>query len=746
MNIKVVLKQSTLQFDKEYIYSVPPTLLSENLLGAKVLVPFGKSDKSEEAFVVSVMNDENSPFYVKPILSIEQPNPVLFDDQLNLVKEMCRKYSCTHGDAIKLMVPTLSFPQEKTNKTAYLNDSFLSEMMLNEGEITHVNQIRVMEYLLEYGESLISDILGACQITSSTLTTLYRKKIINFSERAYDEVNQDYESLQLPLEEKLIANSEQKDSIEKILGNLKGEYREYLLHGITGSGKTEVYFQVINELHQQGFGVILLVPEISLTPQMVSRMNKRFGKDVRVIHSRLNQRERTEQWNDIRSGTANIVVGARCAVFSPVHNLGAIIIDEEQETTYKSQTHPKYNALDIARIRMRHVNGLFIMGSATPNVETYYRCKTGRTILLSLRKRICESQLPTVEIIDLREELVAGNRSIFSRALREKMQEAFIKDEQVLLFINRRGYSGFLLCRDCGYVPKCQHCSVSLTYHMTHKSLICHYCGKIYTLPRKCPICQNHRITGFGAGTQQIEQLSKMEFPNARILRMDQDTTTGKGSHEKILSAFEKGEANLLIGTQMIAKGHDFPNVTLVGILSADLMLGLPDFRASERTFQLITQAAGRAGRSIKPGHVVIQAYNVDDYSILYASRQDYEGFFDQEIAYRQSMGYPPFKSIGLIMVSSDTEDSALIAARRIRTELEGSLKDPMSSSLSSENLEIMDISKAPTHMIRNRYRYRIILKATNEIILASCFVIAQTVAREKKVMVSFDTNPYQMN
>jgi primosomal protein N' (replication factor Y) len=429
---------------------------------------------------------------------------------------------------------------------------------------------------------------------------------------------------------------------------------------------------------------------------------------------------------------------------------------------------------------MQHLKGILICGSATPRVETYYRSKTGQTRLLHLSKRATGCFLPKTRIVDLREELANGNKSIFSGALRQNMNEALARNEQVILFINRRGYSGFYLCRDCGYVPKCESCSVSLTYHLTNKAMICHYCGKMYPLPKACPSCKSGRIGGFGAGTQKIEEICRNEFPDARILRMDQDTTTGRGSHARILEQFEKGEANVLIGTQMIAKGHDFPNVTVVGILSADLILGMPDFRASERTFQLITQAAGRAGRGIKEGNVIIQAYNVDEYSIVHAAAQDYEGFYEQEIAFRKAMGYPPFGAIGIIIVSSEYESAAYNSARKIRTELSEYAKDELDShkdnsklqSGECENptgnrvflqdnshvplpncdlqqeapkLEIMEISKAPIHKIRNHYRYRIVLKAGSEEHLSTYFTRAQAIQHEKGVMISFDINPYQM-
>lgn len=746
MYVKVVLKESTIEFDKEYTYSVPVEFQNYDLKGARVKVLFGKSNKLVEGYIISVSDDEESPFYVKPIVSVDLPCPVLREDQLVLVQSICRKYSCTRGDAIRLMVPSTATSQGKTTRTVFLTDPLQAAVMVDEGEFHQINQVRVTEYLLEYGESLVSDVLIACAITDSTLRTMAKKQIVNFGKaKISDNSDISNEAQAAELQQPFVANEEQEYAINEILKNPEGVYNEFLLHGITGSGKTEVYMQVLKSYLDIDKGAILLVPEISLTPQMIFRLTNRFGEDVRVLHSRMTNKERNEQWRDILSGKAKIVVGARSAVFAPVKNLGIIIIDEEQETSYKSETHPKYNAAAIAQIRMQHLKGILICGSATPKVETYYRSKTGQTRLLHLSKRATGCFLPKTQIVDLREELANGNKSIFSNALRQKMLEAFAHKEQVILFINRRGYSGFYLCRDCGYVPKCESCSVSLTYHLANKALICHYCGKMYPLPKSCPTCKSDRIGGFGAGTQKIEEICRNEFPESIILRMDQDTTTGRGSHARILEQFEKGEADILIGTQMIAKGHDFPNVTVVGILSADLILGMPDFRASERTFQLITQAAGRAGRGVKEGNVIIQAYNVDEYSIVHAAAQDYEGFYEQEIAFRKAMGYPPFGAIGIIIVSSEYESAAHNAARKIRAELSECSKNNCDYSPVNEKIDIMEISKAPIHMIRNRYRYRIVLKASTEEHLSSYFSRAQMIQHEKGVMISFDINPYQM-
>ncbi|MHB1483839.1 MAG: replication restart helicase PriA [Saccharofermentanales bacterium] len=743
MNVKVVLKESTIEFDKEYTYSVPAEMRQAICTGARVFVPFGKTNVRKEGYVLSLSDDDETDFYVKPVLEICQPCPALRDDQIHLARQMRKKYTCTYGDAIRLMIPSQGATADKTTRTAYLIDPQEAVTMIEEGEFNKINQIRVIELLLECEQAPVPEICSACQVTQSTLTTLAKKNVIAYGKipaKANDDIQED-----VLLQEPMQRTGEQQVAIEAILGADIERFNEYLLHGITGSGKTEVYLQVIQSLTDKGFGAILMVPEISLTPQMIFRMKARFGDGVCVIHSRLTPKERYDQWKAIMEDRVRIVIGARSAVFSPVNNLKIIIIDEEQETTYKSETHPKYNAIDIARMRMKYHDGILLLGSATPNIETYYRTQAGESILLRLTQRIGGARLPDVGIIDLREELASGNRNVFSRILKQKMLDAFEKKEQVILFLNRRGHSGFYLCRDCGYVPKCPSCSVSFTFHSANNAMICHYCGLIHQVPKKCPVCGSPRIGGFGAGTQKIEELCRTEFPDRVILRMDQDTTTGRGSHARILGQFGDGTADLLIGTQMIAKGHDFPNVTVVGILSADLMLGISDFRSSERAFQLITQAAGRAGRGDKAGSVIIQAYNVDDYAVTFAAKQDYEGFYKQEIAFRQAMGYPPFGVIGLIVISSMNEKSAIDTAKKVRSELMEIQDEQNRDGTDARKIEIMDLSKAPVYKIRDRYRLRIIIKGHKEEDIAFYFAKIQNTGAKEKVMISFDINPYHM-
>ncbi len=743
MNAKIVLKESTKEFDKEYTYSVPSQFLSKICPGARVIVPFGRGDTQKEGYVISVSESSDNDFFVKSILSLELPCPVINDDQLFLVKQICKKYTCTNGDAIRLMVPAQVNAKAKTNRTAFLCNPSEAAVMVDSGEFNKINQIRIIEFLLDCEEALVSDIINACQITQSTLNTLVKKQIITYGKLLAPIV--EVEIPETTIVEHFKRTLEQEKALNTIINSESDAFNEYLLLGITGSGKTEVYLQTIQDIIDKGYGAILLVPEISLTPQMIYRMKSRFGEGVCVLHSRLTPKERYEQWKMILEEKVSIVVGARSAVFAPVKDLKLIIVDEEQESTYKSETHPKYHAIDIARMRMIHKNGILILGSATPKVETFYHTQAGKSTLLSLTERIGNAKLPSVEIVDLREELASGNRSIFSRILKKRMLDAFEKKEQVILFLNRRGHSGFYLCRDCGFVPKCLSCSVSLTFHTANNGLICHYCGHIHPVPKKCPNCSSPRIGGFGAGTQKIEELCHQEFPNQTILRMDQDTTVGRGSHARILEQFESGKADILIGTQMIAKGHDFPNVTVVGILSADLMLGMSDFRSSERAFQLITQAAGRAGRGEKNGNVIIQAYNTDDYAVTFAAAQDYAGFYRQEIAFRKAMNYPPFGVIGVIIISSMNERLAMDVARKIHFELTECEKDNCVMTDNEKSVEIMAVAKAPIYKIRDRFRLRIVLKAKSEDTVVKYFDHVHKVESMGDAMISFDLNPYQM-
>ena len=518
--------------------------------------------------------------------------------------------------------------------------------------------------------------------------------------------------------------------------------REFLLHGITGSGKTEVYMQVAEKILAHGMSAIILVPEISLTPQMTNRFGRRFGSKVAVLHSRLTQRQRWNEWNRIRCGDATLVVGARSAIFAPVDALGLIVIDEEQEHTYQSETKPRYHAGAIARLRTRDTNAILVLGSATPAVETYYRTTVGKSTLLQLADRPGSAILPQTQIVDLRAELAAGNRSVFSRPLREAMQQAFSKGEQCMLFLNRRGYAGVFICRDCGSAVICPACDVTMTYHRSKDQkrdrLTCHYCGHTERPPQICPQCGSDQVGGVGIGTQQAEQAFLDLFPNRRVLRMDQDTTTGRLSHHDILHSFQHGEADVLIGTQMIAKGHDFPTVTVVGILLADQLLGLNDFRAAERAFQLITQAAGRAGRGDKTGYVYIQTYDIDHYALICAAEQDYTAFYNWELPFRKTMDYPPFGFLGLVGIRS-TEYSL---GQKTAKKVEQIMRRFQSQYKCLKNVQILSVCPAPIGRINNRYRWQILLKSPSDYEIALIFHRVARLDLPDKVYLTLQLDP----
>ncbi|UTB80931.1 primosomal protein N' [Staphylococcus carnosus] len=528
------------------------------------------------------------------------------------------------------------------------------------------------------------------------------------------------------------------DAIKKVIDEEKQE--TFLLHGVTGSGKTEVYLQTIEAVLQQDKQAMMLVPEIALTPQMVLRFKKRFGDEVAVLHSALSKGERYDEWQKIRDGRARVSVGARSSVFAPFTNLGMIIIDEEHEATYKQEDYPRYHAKDIALWRSEYHNCPLILGSATPSLETYARAEKGVYHLLSLPERVNNQPLPAINIVDMREELANGNRSMFSTSLREAIEERLARNEQIVLFLNQRGYSSFVLCRDCGHVPQCPNCDISLTYHKSSDQLKCHYCGYQETPPNKCPNCESVHIRQMGTGTQKVEELLNREFEEAKIIRMDADTTSRKGAHEKLLNDFGEGKGDILLGTQMIAKGLDFPNITLVGVLNADTMLNLPDFRASERTFQLLTQVSGRAGRHEKEGEVIIQTYNPDHYAIQDVQLNDYLSFYHKEMKYRQIGKYPPYYFLINFTISHVNMKEVMQAANHVHQILLQHLTD---------KALVLGPSPAALARINREYRFQVLVKYKSEPELHKALQYLDDYYHEKylkdKLSLKIDINPYMM-
>ncbi|MED4532594.1 primosomal protein N' [Metabacillus fastidiosus] len=599
-------------------------------------------------------------------------------------------------------------------------------------------QKEIVHFFLQSEQKSIpmQELLSVLNCSAASVKTLVKKDILIEEER---EVYRDpYEDRSFQKTIPLQLNEEQEKAIVPILEAVNDKKHEvFLMYGVTGSGKTEVYLQSIEKVLNEGKEAIVLVPEISLTPQMVNRFKGRFGSLVAVLHSGLSTGEKYDEWRKIERKEVKVVVGARSAIFAPFENLGMIIIDEEHESSYKQEENPRYQARDVAVYRGNYHQCPVILGSATPTLESFARASKNVYKLLTLADRVNARSMPAVEIVDMREELRTGNRTMFSTNLIEKLQDRLAKGEQSVLFLNRRGYSSFVMCRDCGYVIQCAHCDISLTYHRFSQSLKCHYCGHEEHMPTKCPECESEHIRFFGTGTQKVEEEILKVLPEARIIRMDVDTTSRKGAHEKLLTEFGEGRADILLGTQMIAKGLDFPNVTLVGVLTADTMLNLPDFRASEKTFQLLTQVSGRAGRHELPGEVVIQTYTPEHYSVQLASQYDYNLFYEKEMLIRKQHSYPPFYYLSLITISHPEVTKAASVTEQIVSFLRREL---------SPQTIILGPVASPIPRIKDRYRYQCMIKYKREKNLETVLKkiiehYAQQIAKDD-LIIAMDLNP----
>ncbi|GAJ38697.1 primosomal protein N' [Saccharococcus caldoxylosilyticus] len=603
-----------------------------------------------------------------------------------------------------------------------------------------VKQKQVLTFLLSKNEAVpMQELIEQTSASYASVKSLVEKGLV--VEKEIEVYRDPYEHRTFAKTKPLPLTVEQEKALSAIVKRVRAnEHRVFLLYGVTGSGKTEVYMQAMEEVLRQGKEAIVLVPEISLTPQMVERFKGRFGSQVAVLHSGLSVGEKYDEWRKIHRKEVRLVVGARSAIFAPFENLGMIIIDEEHEASYKQEENPRYHARDVAIYRARLHGCPVVLGSATPSLETFARAKKGVYELLTLPKRISDNGMPDVHIVDMREELRSGNRSMFSRMLFEKLKERLHKGEQSVLFLNRRGYSTFVMCRDCGHVIRCPHCDISLTYHRAGQRLKCHYCGHEEPIMYRCPSCGSEHIRFFGTGTQKVEEELTKLLPEARVIRMDVDTTSRKGAHEQLLSKFGEGKADILLGTQMIAKGLDFPNVTLVGVLAADTMLHLPDFRASEKTFQLLTQVSGRAGRHELPGEVVIQSYTPEHYSIALAAKHDYDAFYQREMMLRKMYGYPPFYYLTLITVSHQEITKAAAVTEKIAAYLRAQL---------SKEAIILGPVASPIARLHDRYRYQCMIKYKREANMTSALKTIidryQHDAAQGDLSITIDTNPYMM-
>ena len=671
----IIIDISHEKVDRLFQYRIPDRLRGKVAVGDCVIAPFGKGDTQRKGYVIELTDEANwDPEKIKEIIAVSKDMTSADDISIKLAAWMKRNYGGTMNAALKTVLPSGKKMKRQVHKFVTLR------MPLREATEAYYECIRkkqkarerILKELLDNSDEripyeLITDKLG---VSSQTLKSMSEAGIIRIDSEEY--FRTPIAGTSARYEDKILSPEQQSivDTVSNDYDN--GKRDTYLIHGITGSGKTEVYIALIDNMIKRGKQAIVLIPEIALTYQTLMRFYRHFGDRVSVMNSSLSPGEKFDQMERARCGDIDIIIGPRSALFTPFPNTGIIIIDEEHEQTYKSDNAPKYHARETAieLAKLLPDGACVVLGSATPSLESYYRATTGEYHLFELNRRLTGGTLPEVEIADLREELRAGNRSIFSLRLQELMTDRLSKGEQAMLFINRRGLAGFVSCRSCGHVFKCPHCDVSLSEHRGGR-LVCHYCGHEEPRPKICPKCGSKYVSSFRAGTQQIEDEVKKFWPQARVLRMDADTTRTKGSYDKILSAFANREADVLVGTQMIVKGHDFPDVTLVGILAADMSLYASDFRASERTFQLLTQAAGRAGRGTKPGNVVIQSYQPEHYSIQTASRQDYLSFYQEEISYRKLLRYPPVSHMMCVQLFSRDEDEGMQFATRLRAVME---------------------------------------------------------------------------
>ena len=698
----VIIDISHEKVDRPFQYRIPDSLKEKLAVGMCVQIPFGTGNRKRKGYVIEITGKNEYPEEkIKEIDGIITDNLPAEADAIRLAAWMRQTYGSTMIAALKTVLPVKRAVKavEKKKLRRSLSAEELTSL-LGECMRKHQNaKVRVLQELLTEEELPYELVTGKLHVSAATLNSLVNQGAITIeSESSY----RNPVSLNVTAQSGPELSEEQRYIKEQILSDYDKNIRNtYLIHGITGSGKTLVYLALIEEMIKRGKQCIVLIPEIALTYQTLLRFYKRFGDRVSVMNSSLSQGERFDQCERARKGEIDVMIGPRSALFVPFPSLGMIVIDEEHEGSYISENAPRYHARETAEYLASLKKASLVLGSATPSLEAYYKAKKGEYRLFTMKNRKNGGELANVRIVDLRQELRKGNRSIFSSDLQELIRDRLGKKQQIMLFLNRRGYAGFVSCRSCGYVMKCPHCDVSLSQHIGGK-MVCHYCGYETVQPKRCPNCSSNYILGFKAGTQQIERQLYELFPGIRVLRMDGDTTKQKGSFEKILSAFAEGEADVLLGTQMIVKGHDFPNVTLVGVLAADLSLNDSDYRAGEKTFQLLTQAEGRAGRGTLPGEAIIQTYRPEHYSIQQAAKQDYEAFYEEEILYRELLEYPPAGHMLTILVVSKDEKRCKGLAVRLAKE-------------AGAYVHVIGPTPAAVLKVKDYYRYMIYLKSLKE-------------------------------
>lgn len=718
----VLVELSNKNIDKVFSYNVPRELENKMRIGIRVTVPFG--NMTLEGFVLELSNNKPSDIELRDIISIVDLDIVLNDELLDLGKKIQDRTLATLISCYQVMLPKAL----KAKNGSVVNIKFDTFYRLDDIPLDiklTAGQQKIIELVKSKGLVLKKELVD---ISSSSLNTLVKKNILIEEKKEHYRVNYVLDEI-----EKKELTVEQAKVVDEVINNPRDIY---LLHGVTGSGKTEVYMEMIDYYLRLGKTSIVLVPEISLTPQMVNRFQRRFGNKIAAIHSALSDGEKYDEWRRISRGEASIVIGARSAIFAPFENIGIIIVDEEHSDSYKqSDPSPRYSAKDVAILRSIYHNCSVVFGSATPSLEMMARAKKGVYKLLSLPNRVNGKKLPLVKIVDMNEEM-KKIRGHFSNVLVEAIGNCLERQEQVILLLNRRGYSSFVSCKNCGYIFKCPNCDITLTFHKSSNTLRCHYCGYGEKVYKECPSCHEVSLSNLGVGTQKVEEELMNLFPNNKILRMDYDTTSRKGMHEKMIEAFKNHEYDILLGTQMVAKGLDFSNVTLVGVINADTSLNIPDFRSSENTFSLLSQVAGRSGRSEKEGFVIIQTFNPDHYAIDYTKRHDYIGFYEREMLIRKQLKYPPYYYLCNIKISGKDSQYILNEAMKIKRSLERNLQSTI----------ILGPSTASIFKMNNIFRYNVILKYKDDSMLYDILdKIIEHYKANSKIKIDIDFNPSQM-
>lgn len=722
---QVIVSIPTRQIDRPFDYAIPTSIQHQIVLGAKVKVPFGP--KTLEGYVVGLGDKPTAQLdKIREVVGLVPGSHPIPEELLELATWMASFYQCLFLDALRVVLPSWTETAARTVQIASLSAP-PSQEELTKLEKSSPKQAAIVKLLSQKGQVPTRELLELADCTQAPLRSLVEKGKVQLQLKA---LRREAMASAVERTERPILTAQQKEAIKRLSQLPPGKVG--LLWGITGSGKTEVYLNLIEKALLQEKTAIALVPEIALTPQMVSRFRSRFGDEVAVLHSQLGTGERRDEWERVRRGEARVVLGPRSALFAPAADLGLIIIDEEHEPSYKQESPPRYHAREVAIQRARLCGAQVVLGSATPSLESFWQAESGQFELVSLTLRPTGHQLPQIHLVDMRQELSEGNRSMFSQRLQVALQECLQAGQQAILFLNRRGYSTSVLCRDCGQSVRCPNCDIPLTFHFGQHQLKCHYCDYHRLAPNICPQCGSNKIRHFGTGTEKVAAELTRLYPGVRLARMDVDTTRQKGSHERILGAFRQGKTQILVGTQMVAKGLDFPNVTLVGVVMADLTLNLPDFRAAERNFQLLTQVAGRAGRGDRPGKVFIQSYLPEHYSIQAAAHHDYLTFYSQELPYRRRQGYPPFSRLVNITISGPEEGVTQRVAQALASSLTGNIVGPV---------------PAPFAVLRGEWRYRIMARFSPDETVPEDWLSALSTLNygASGVKVSVDVDPVSM-